>query len=159
MRQIEQVNLFKPIYDHGSIRHGYRWRGASIAKQLGARRLGGTIYDLLSEDDRTWPYHLHHGLEEWLIVLDGNPVVRHAGLERELRPGDIICFPPGLQGAHQVRGPGTVLILSSERRGPQTAEYPDSGKVGISQPSSVFRASESIDYWEGEEIEEPTEVS
>jgi len=157
MRQIEQVNIYKPMYDHGSIRYGYKWRGAAIAKQLHARRLGGTIYDLLSEDDRTWPYHFHHGIEEWLIVLDGNPVVRHAGLERELKPGDVICFPPGLQGAHQVRGPGTVLILSSEPRGPQTTEYPDSGKVGVSHPRSVFRASEDVDYWEGEEIEEPAE--
>ena len=26
--------------------------------------------------------------------------------ERELRRGDVVCFPPGPEGAHQVRGPG-----------------------------------------------------
>jgi uncharacterized cupin superfamily protein len=157
MRQIDQVNLFKPMYDHGSLRYGFKWRGASIGKQLKAKRLGGTIYDLLSDNDRTWPYHFHHGIEEWLIVLDGNPLLRHAGAERELKPGDIICFPPNLQGAHQVLGPGTVLILSSEPRGPQTAEYPDSGKVGVSAPRLVFKPEDAVDYWDGEEIEEPTE--
>jgi uncharacterized cupin superfamily protein len=160
MRQVEQVNIFEPMYDHGSMRPGYRWRGAKIGRQLKAKRLGGTIYDLLTEDDRTYPYHVHHGVEEWLIVLDGSPTMRHAGLERVLNPGDVICFQPGLQGAHQVRGPGTVLILSSEVRGPQTSEYPDSGKVGVSHPRAIFRAEDGdVDYWEGEEVEvqEPEE--
>ena len=29
---------------------------------------------------RIWPYHYHHGVEEWLFVISGAPVLReHAG--------------------------------------------------------------------------------
>ena len=53
-----------------------------------------------------FPYHFHHGMEEWLLVVDGTPTLRTPDGERELRRGDVVCFPPGPDGAHQVRGPG-----------------------------------------------------
>ena len=49
-----------------------------------------------------WPYHYHHGVEEWLVVIDGAPIVRHPGGEHVLRPGDVVCFPSGEDGAHAV---------------------------------------------------------
>ena len=140
-------------YDHGQMRHGYRWRGGGIGRQLQSKRIGGTVYDVLSDDDRTYPYHFHHGMEEWLLVIDGTPTLRTIAGDWELRVGDLVCFPTGPQGGHQVRGPGTVLILSASGS-PETIEYPDSEKIGARPPGKFFRLESEVDYWEGEEIPE-----
>lgn len=147
---VRRVNLMDHrVYDHGQMRDGYRWRAGSIGKQLKAERTGATLYDLLADTERTWPYHFHHGTEEWMVVVDGTPTLRMPWGERELKVGDVVCFKPGSEGAHQVRGPATVLIVSANRS-PDTAEYPDSGKIGARPPGSVFRAADAVDYWEGE---------
>ena len=31
-----------------------------------------------------WPYHYHHGVEEWLYVLAGAPVLREPAGERPM---------------------------------------------------------------------------
>ena len=68
----------------------------------------------------------------------------------------MVCFPTGPEGAHQVRGPGTVLILSANRS-PEVTEYLDSGKIGVRPPGKVLRADAEVDYWEGEGIAEAVE--
>src|SRR5438105_364936 len=124
---MRRVNLLAPEFDRASERDGYRWRGAQIGKQLGASRIGGSLYEL-GAGERTFPFHFHHGMEEWVLVVDGSPVLRGPDGERELRAGDVVCFPAGAaEGAHQLRGPGRVLMLSANRM-PEVASYPDSGK-------------------------------
>jgi uncharacterized cupin superfamily protein len=145
---VRRVNLFSPELDHASERPGYRWRGARIGAQLGAERIGASLYEL-EDGERSFPYHVHHGVEEWLLVVAGSPVLRSPGGERALQPGDVVCFPLGPEGAHQVRGPGAVLILSANRV-PEAIEYPDSDKVGVYPPRKIFRVDDAVDYWEGE---------
>ena len=82
-------------------------------------------------------------------MVEGSPVLRGPDGERKLRAGDVVCFPPGAEGAHQVRGPGVVLLLSANRS-PEVIEYVDSGKVAAGPPGKVFRAADEVDYWEGE---------
>jgi uncharacterized cupin superfamily protein len=81
--------------------------------------------------------------------------VRTPAGERVLRPGDVICFPAGPDGAHDVRGPAGVLIVSANRE-PSIAVYPDSDKLGA-RPAGTddpdrlnFRRGDAVDYWEGE---------
>jgi uncharacterized cupin superfamily protein len=145
---VRRVNVFAPEFDNSRDREGYRWQAAWLGKQLGAEKIGASLYEL-PEGEKSFPYHFHHGMEEWMIVVDGTPTLRHPDGERELRRGDVVCFPPGPEGAHQVRGPGTVLILSAQRV-PETIEYPDSDKVGASPPRKIFRMGDAADYWEGE---------
>jgi uncharacterized cupin superfamily protein len=145
---MRRVNLFSPELDHGSERDGYRWRAARIGKALGSERIGATLYELAA-GERTFPYHFHHGMEEWLLVVAGTPVLRGPDGERELRAGDVVCFVPGPDGGHQVRGPGTVMVLSANRA-PEAITYPDSGKVGVRPPGKIFREADAVDYWEGE---------
>ena len=38
----------------------------------------------LEPGDRLWPYHTHHGNEEWMIVLRGRPTLRTPEGEQEL---------------------------------------------------------------------------
>ena len=145
---MRRVNLFALDLVAGFDRDGYRWRRARVGDQLGATRIGGTVYEL-PDGERTFPYHFHHGMEEWAIVLDGTPTLRGPDGERELRRGDVVCFPIGPEGAHQLAGPGTVLMLSANRE-PEVLEYPDSGKVAGRPPGAFFRVGEAVDYWEGE---------
>jgi uncharacterized cupin superfamily protein len=145
---VGRPNLFAPEFDHSSDREGYRWRGARVGKAGGASAIGGCVYEL-GDGEKTYPYHFHHGMEEWLVVISGSPTLRSPDGERVLRAGDVVCFPKGPEGAHQVTGPGSVLILSANRV-PESIEYPDSGKVGVSPPGKILRLGDAVDYWEGE---------
>jgi uncharacterized cupin superfamily protein len=145
---VRRVNLLTPEFDRSSERDGYRWRSALVGKAVGAEEVGASLYEL-GDGQRSFPYHFHHGNEEWLLVLEGSPLVRTPDGERVLRRGDLLCFPVGPGGAHQITGPGRVLIISTSRS-PESVEYPDSGKIAVRPPGKVFRAADSVDYWDGE---------
>lgn len=141
------MNLHDDGWERDHDREGYRWR----AKRIGGDLLGATLYDLPA-GERTWPYHYHHGSEEWLLVVAGSPTLRTQEGERVLAEGDVVCFPAGPAGAHQVTGPGRVLI-ASDLTVPRTSHYPDSDKVSArtsAEDALVFRAGDAADYWEGE---------
>jgi uncharacterized cupin superfamily protein len=144
---VARPNVFDPEFDHSSERVGYRWRGARVGKAVGGEQIGASVYEL-PDGERTYPYHFHNAMEEWLIVLEGTPTLREPDGERVLRRGDVVCFPTGPDGAHQVTGPATVMILSANRA-PEVNVYPDSGKVGV-RPGGNFRLDDAVDYWEGE---------
>jgi uncharacterized cupin superfamily protein len=149
---VRKFNIFAPEFDHSSERETYRWRGARVGHAVGADEIGACLYEL-PDGERTYPYHLHHGNEEWLLVVAGAPTLRTPEGERVLREGDLVCFPAGPAGAHCVTGPGTVLLLSSKNL-PDVVEYPDSGKVGVRHQhpggGQNFLAADAVGYWEGE---------
>jgi uncharacterized cupin superfamily protein len=144
----EAFNLLDGDLDLENDRPGYVSRRTSVRRRLGATMVGGSLYEL-SADDCVGPYHLHYGVEEWALVVSGAPVVRTPAGERELRAGDVVCFPVGPEGAHSLRGPGRILVLSAHRS-PDTLEYPASGKVGVVPPGKLFRLGDAVDYWSGE---------
>jgi uncharacterized cupin superfamily protein len=137
-------------------RPGFSRRAASVGEALGAALIGGSVYEL-GDDERICPYHYHYAQEEWLYVVSGRPTLRTPAGERALGPGDVVCFPTGPEGAHAVRGPGRVLMLST-RRWPEVPVYPDSDKLGARpgpwpqqmQDRGNFRRSDAVDYWYGE---------
>jgi uncharacterized cupin superfamily protein len=96
-----------------------------------------------------WPYHYHYGIEEWLYVIAGAPVLRDPSGERALTPGDLVCFPAGHLGAHTMKGPGRFVIFDTGRdREPFMSVYPDSDKV--SGPQGMLLRSSAVGYWHGE---------
>ncbi len=137
--------------DHGDI-DGWRARSQRIGKRLGAADIGGTVYEL-EDGQRVWPYHYHHGVEEWLLVIEGAPTLRGPDGERVIRPGDVVCFPSGEAGAHEVRGPGRFLLVSAAQP-TSVSVYPDSGKVGTRPATGDdrldFRRADAVGYWDGE---------
>jgi uncharacterized cupin superfamily protein len=145
---VRRTNVFAAEFDRTSERDGFRWRSAGIGRQLGSERIGASLYEL-GDGERSFPYHFHHAMEEWAIVVAGTPTLRSPEGERVLRAGDVVCFPTGPDGAHQLRGPGSVLLLSATHT-VESVEYPDSGKVGARPPGKIFRAADAVDYWEGE---------
>jgi uncharacterized cupin superfamily protein len=145
---VRKVNLLNAEFDGSSERDGYRWRAAFLGRALAAQQIGACLYEL-EAGQRTWPFHFHHAEEEWLIVIAGTPSLRGADGERLLREGDVVCFPVGPAGAHQVSGPGTVLVLAANAPF-DTIEYPDSAKIMVCPSEQTFRAADAVDYWDGE---------
>jgi len=129
---VNVFNLHGDEWDRTEERPGWRSKDAWVGARIGGELIGGSMYEL-EPGDRLWPYHLHHANEEWLIVVLGRPTLRSPDDERELEEGDVVCFPRGKEGAHQVSNRTDsairVLMLSS-LIAPDLVEYPDSGKFG-----------------------------
>ena len=149
---MKRFNVFSGVIEPGFEREGYGARRQHVGPLVGSERIGASVYEL-DEGQQTFPYHFHHGVEEWLLVLDGTPTLRAPGGKRALRWGDLVCFPSGPEGAHAVRGPGRIVIFSTGRR-PSVSVYPDSDKVGVrgagEEEHLDFRRGDAVDYWEGE---------
>jgi uncharacterized cupin superfamily protein len=135
---------------------GFRWRAARLGPKLGGTMIGATLYEL-EPGERSFPYHYEYGCEEWLLCVSGTPTLRTPDGERELRAGDVVAFPEGPSGAHQVHNagaePARVLIWSTKAF-PAVAVYPDSGKIGVwlrdTEDSVIVRRESNVDYWDGE---------
>jgi uncharacterized cupin superfamily protein len=151
---MRRFNVLTNVAEDGSERPGYRWRGVrGIGDRLGAEAIGASVYEL-PDGELTFPYHYHHGVEEWLYVLAGRPAVRTPDGVRALGPGGLVRFPVGPDGAHAVRGPGRVVMFSANRD-PSISVYPDSDKLGTRPGGNLedrldFRRADAVDYWEDE---------
>jgi uncharacterized cupin superfamily protein len=161
-------NVFADDWDVEQSQPGYTWKRMRLGRRLGGELLGASVYELPA-GEATWPYHLHYGNEELLIVLDGSPTLREPDGERELRPGDAVLFPRGKEGAHQVSNrsdrPARVLVVST-MIAPEIGEYPDSGKLGLfagAAPGGLvderslegFVRPEWLGYFDGESPPDP----
>ncbi len=152
---MRKVNLLRLELDEALDEHGFRHRATAVGPRLGARRIGAGLYDAV-EGFPIWPYHYHHGVEEWLYVLAGAPVLRGPSGERTLAPGDDVPFPVGRRGAHTLQGPGRFVIFSTgHEREPFMSVYPDSDKVSGPEGMLLLRR---VGYWHGEGTAGPQEV-
>jgi uncharacterized cupin superfamily protein len=153
---MRHVNISNPTFEYDPADpEGFRCGMARLGPQLGARRTGATVYEL-PPGEAVCPFHFECGEEEWMLVLDGRPTVRTPDDSRELAPRDLLFFPTGPTGAHQVRNdsdePAWVLMWS-EIVLPTATFYPDSDKVGIflgEGQSHLFRRTSAVDYFDGE---------
>ncbi len=153
---MEIFNLFTGETDEGpgdGEPDGFRCSAVRVGKKIGASRMGMSIYEL-PVGQAVCPYHFEWTDEEWLIVLEGAPVLRTPAGERRLGRGDVVCFPAGPDGAHLVRAtdePARVALLSTKNEF-GIAEYPDSDKVGVwaGDKHYMLRRSAHLDYWDGE---------
>lgn len=108
---------------------------------VGARRmvradggsLGASLW-VLEPTASQFVYHFHHATEELLVVLRGRPTVRMHDGDRVLEEGDVVPFPRGPEGGHQIRNDGEAVVrvlIVAANADPDVAEYPGSGKVAI----------------------------
>ena len=135
-------------------REGYRWESKEIDALIGARRLGYRLIRL-PPGEWTYPLHFHHAGEELFVVLEGSCTLLSPRGEQAVQKGDFLAFPPGPTGTHKFTNataePCVLLAVGDELR-PEVAEYPDSAKTGVilRNGSRFFRASDAVDYFEGE---------
>jgi uncharacterized cupin superfamily protein len=163
-------NVFEPEFDPSDDddQPGFSSRRARIGRQAGARRIGASLYEL-PPHQALCPYHWEAGDEEMIIVLSGKPSIRTPEGWRDLDPGEVVSFPRGPQGAHQVANRGdqeSRVLMLSEMNGPEVNVYPDSGKVGLLsrsplEPSEegevdvLLKLGEGVDYYLDERPPEP----
>jgi uncharacterized cupin superfamily protein len=110
------------------------WGGAGARRLMRAGRgLGGSIWEF-QPGEPEFVYHFHHGSDELLVVLRGEPKLRLPDGDRMLHEGDVVSLPRGPEGGRAISNPGTSVVrilMVSSNADPDVAEYPETGKVGI----------------------------
>ena len=131
------------IWDEEWGEQGEDWSGGGgLAKRLvpgGGPLLGATLYELARGDFMI--FHFHHGSEELLIVLRGQPTLRTLEGERQLDEGEVVHFPTGPDGAHEIRndtGEPVRYVVAGMRVSPEIVEYPDLKKVTGQSRHGIF---------------------
>ena len=158
---MRRINIDSPEFEYdGNDPEGVRAGMAKLGKLLGAEESGISVYEL-PPGQAVCPYHYECGEEEWLLVLSGNPTVRHPDGEEALAPWDVVWFPRGPEGAHGVRNDGEEtarVLMFSTVAFPTATVYPDSGKVGIwtgdPEVDGTFRRASAVEYFDGERPEQ-----
>lgn len=150
-------NLFQSEFEYDpNDPPGYRAGGVRLAKELGAQELSVNLFEI-PPGESLCPFHYEY-TEEWLLVLDGDLVLRTPSGEQQLGRGDVVCFPSGPEGAHKLTnradGPARAVMFSSARE-PSVAVYPDSDKIGAwtgndTDRVMLRRADGRVGYYEGE---------
>ena len=154
---MKKVNIGEPDFEYDpDDPEGFRAGMLRPGPGLGAEKLGLSVYEIPGGQSLC-PYHFEYAEEEWLLVLEGEATVRHPGGEEKLGPWDLTCFPPGPEGAHEVRNDGADpirVLMFSDIRTPGATSYPDSGKIGIwtgiREDDVMVHRSSKVDYFDGE---------
>jgi uncharacterized cupin superfamily protein len=154
---VRRINIRSPQFEYDPTDpDGFRSGMFRFGPHVGASKLGASVYEI-PPGQSICPYHYEYGEEEWLLVLEGRPAVRHPEGTDQLEPWDAVCFPMGPEGAHAVRNDTDDVVrvlMFSNVAYPTATAYPDSDKVAIwtgdkSEDLITTRAS-AVDYWFGE---------
>lgn len=153
------ANIFDASFDEPRGRPGFRAARARLGRQAGSERLGVSLWEL-PPGEAAYPYHWHLAEEEMVIALDAGLSLRTPDGWRQLERGEVVAFPRGEAGAHQLvnhgEEPARLLAISTSGE-PDIVLYPDSGKLGAFERRQdgrglwkLFRESDEVDYYDGE---------
>jgi uncharacterized cupin superfamily protein len=155
--RVRRAKLSSPSFEYDpEDPPGFRSGALRVGPDLGAEETGATLYEL-APGEAVCPYHYEYGEEEWVLVLDGTPAVRTPDGTEQLEPLDLVFFPKGPAGAHQLRNDGEAtarVLMWSTVVVPTATVYPDSDKIGIwtgeEHDDVMVRRSSGVDYFDGE---------
>jgi uncharacterized cupin superfamily protein len=153
-------NLNDPEFNDVREQPGFRARRAKVGFQGGAVKTGLSYWEV-DPGEAAYPYHAHLTEEEIIVVLEGRPSLRTPEGWRELDEGEIVVFPTGETGAHQiVNKTGTTIrfLAFSNSGAPEIVIQLDAGKIGaFERPadgggmSLWFHEGDAVAYFEGVE--------
>jgi uncharacterized cupin superfamily protein len=128
------VNFNEPAWDAQLPSRGGVLRAVRLGRHAGADRLAANLYEV-EQGAVVSPLHFHHANEELLFVLSGTPTLRHGqDGERVLARGDVVAFPTGPSGTHQIVNhavePARLLIVATNDL-PEVAEQVEDGQLAI----------------------------
>lgn len=110
------------------------WEGGALSTKLPrGTDLGASLY-VLKPGAKTGYYHFHHGIEEMLILIEGQPILRTPEGERTLEEGEVVHFKKGPEGSHQIINNTDKLVrlvMVSNQVSPDAVEYPDQGLLSV----------------------------
>lgn len=127
-------NIFDPEFDLERDGAGAVKRQDFVGRKAGSKRIGATVWEL-EPGATAYKYHFHFGEEEMLIVLQGAPTLRNPDGSRELVAGEVVSFPVGPEGAHQlVNDSDSVVRFLALSAGDSTdvVKYPETGETLVS---------------------------
>jgi uncharacterized cupin superfamily protein len=154
---MRRVSLSSPSFEYDtSDPEGFRAGMFRFGPQLGAVDTGASLYEI-PPGQAICPYHYEYGEDEWVLALSGRPSVRTPEGTEQLEPLDMVFFPKGAEGAHQVRNDtdeAVRVLMWSTIVVPTATAYPDSDKVGVwtgdKSENVMVRRSSAVDYYDGE---------
>lgn len=164
-------NVFNPAPDELAPREGagFEGTGVSVLAAAGATELAGNVI-IIDPGCVPVPYHYHLGIEEAVIVLEGEPHLRTPSGWRKLECGEAVAFPRGSAGAHQFAnktGGQVRILLISNKNVADVVVYPDSDKwaaKGLDENAEqgmvrkLFPAAAAVDYFHGEQAPDPDAI-
>ena len=140
-------------------KEGFYALRARLGRQAGSVKTGLSLFEL-PPGQAAYPYHWHAAEEEILVVLTGTPSLRTPKGWREMEEGEVICFPVGETGAHQIvnRTDSDIRFLAFSNQQPDIVFRPDSETITVAErnPDGTgfrdhFRLGDAVSYLEGEE--------
>ena len=157
------MNLDDVAFDDVEENGVYTSSRGQISDHIGAKNLGYNL-TVLPPGKIQCPFHCHHGEEEMFLILEGEGELRFGDKRRH----DVIACPPGVPDvAHQIINTGTITmryLALSTLVSVEACEYPDSqkvlvvaGKRGDRGLRKMFRAENTVDYYDREKREERPE--
>ena len=154
---MRRVNISDPEFSYDSDDpEGFRSGMFRLGKDLGATDTGTSVYEL-PPGQALCPYHYEYGEEEWVMALTGRPTVRTPEGREQIEPFDVVFFPKGPEGAHQILNETdeTVRVMMwSTVVYPTATCYPDSDKVGVwtgdKDEDVMVPRSAKVEYFHGE---------
>jgi uncharacterized cupin superfamily protein len=152
------LNINQPEFNDIREHPGFRARRAKLGLQGGAAKTGLSYWEV-DPGEAAYPYHAHLTEEEIVVVLSGRPSLRTPEGWRELEEGEVVIFPTGERGAHQIvnKSDETIRFLAFSNSGaPEIVLQLDAGKIGaFERPveggglSLWFRETDAVEYFEG----------
>jgi uncharacterized cupin superfamily protein len=154
---MRRLNILHPEFTYDSEDpDGFRAGMYRLGSLVGAEQTGMTVYEL-PPGQLVCPYHYEYGEEEWVLALQGRPFVRTPEGTEELEPFDVVFFPRGPEGAHQVGNRTSEwarVLMWSNVVTPSATAYPDSDKVGVwtgvKPEDLIVERAAAVDYYRGE---------
>jgi len=148
VRVLRKVNVAQCetqlLYERGTFQTTYH----DLTEPLDACVIGASVFETNAGYTRG-PYHFHDGVEEWMYVVSGQPVLRDPSGQRGLEPGTLVAFQAGPDGAHTFDGPGRVVMFSVGARGwgeAFTSVYLDADTIR-GKPGGQFRRTAALEIW------------
>jgi uncharacterized cupin superfamily protein len=145
-----------------------RWKDRTTTAPLATRErseLAGLHWEQIAPGHRGSVPHCHSEEEEVFVILEGSatlellPSPRPMGSaqpeEHPLRPGHVVARPPGTRVSHSFRaGPdGVTMLIYGTRKPNDMCWYPRSRKI-FWRGLGVIGRIETLDYWDGEPVDE-----
>jgi uncharacterized cupin superfamily protein len=154
---MQRIRISDPSFSYDAADpEGFRSGMFRFGPEVGAQQTGASVYEL-PPGQAVCPYHYEYAEEEWVLALEGRPSVRTPDGTEEIDPFDVVFFPRGPAGAHQIRNDtdSTVRILMwSTVVYPAATAYPDSDKIAVwtgdKAENVMVQRSSNVDYFHGE---------